>query len=905
MNTYTLNIRKKIAEIELANNDPCTSLNQTAKATIVLGSTGSGKTTILEFLSDKELTVEVKYGNPYLDSKSSQIGHGGEAKTDRVMIHTFADNQVFIDTPGFGDTRGEYTEIKNHIAIRNVVECSKIEGVRMIFVVPKSVIFYEANRGSDLIKFIKSVRNFIPDFSAKKWIDQTFIVVTKTETRTTTSHAIEAIKDGIEDIKEGMILTTEERQFFKYLMDNQKVKLFPMPREPYKAGEIFQNIELRNDILNFIKQTPTVKISKDDFSKEFQLSSQGEIVDDFSAAKESFVKQCNLKKDYITEQIKSSIQVFPKQEFSIKEYNQEKKILENYINNFNKICEGKSSTIPLKENSPNNFNEIEELISIFCELDFSANFFKKYTSNRESLFTIESEGEKLLDIIGQLKTYYEWMICTTNAYKSFFYFLAPKDNQCEANSIDEILRRNKDPYKFFEYPDELSIRNSIIEGCAKAENIQEAANIRRKLDVLREGHQETNSLDKLIKLVNSIAMEESPQYQNCTIKGFIPKILQHVVDNPALSNCKEIAIYGVYGIQIAGPLELEGKNLIMIAPHIKVVGNQSIKLNGIVGARHSHLEDDNGKDGAAGNVGENGGSLYGYCFNIIGGKLTVSSRGGDGSDGQNGGNGKNGLKGKAATMAHLKDVKLWAIDKGEAVLMKKVDHQNWNWYTKIRCADTGEEGEEGGKGGTGGEGGKGGLPGEIDFQIKGAVTDKGMYFSSTMTKGKQGQNGEPGKGGEGGAHGDAICYLVEYVDTNYFPYFMNPAYGYHYAMGQVPKDIYRKKLELPKLDELDAPNTYNNMQYPSLIKHEKAANGDFGGNDPVNKSKAPSALKNIKKEEHIKEYTNFILKAENIHEMIDREDTNGNSLYFDNEDIIQFFQNFFNADPLPNHCDWN
>ncbi len=909
MSEFKLKIRKEIAAIELANNNPCNSLDTTAKATgtVLLGSTGGGKTTLMEFLLNKNLTIGIRYGNSYLDSKSNHIGHGGEAKTDQVMIYTYDKNQIFIDTPGFGDTRGEYTEIKNHIAIRNIVECDKIMGIRMVFVVPKSFIFYEANRGTDLIKFVKAIRNFIPDFSAKKWIDQTLIIVTKTETRTTTNNAIEAIKDGIEQIREireaGTIITKEEREFFQHLTDNQRVKLFPMPPEPYQAGTIFENPELRKDILDFIKKVPVVKVSKDDFKKDFELLSAGVIIGDINHERANFINQAQIIEENLKKNIKQYIKSFPKGNLSTTEYKKTKKILEEHIKD-KTICNQQeievafdiakqlvnvSSPNPFKDTSVD-FGEVNELKSTFCELDYSVKFLQKYISHKNDLFQIEAAEEKLTNIIEQVITYFDWVICTTNAYATFFRFLIQKDNQSQPKDIDTILNQNVNGYKFFGHNTE-DIRNSIFDICTKSDNVEIAKNNKRKLVDLRDSNVNDNALDKLVLLISSILKDEYPLYDKstCTIKGFMPGVSQINMDHNALDGCTTIAIYGVYGIQINGPLELPGKNLIMIAPHIKVSENQKIKLDGQDAANHLEIEDNNGQHGAAGNLGRSAGSFYGYCIEKSGGKLIISAKGGNGGNGQNGAKGVNGAKGNPASKNNLLDSKLYS--EGSSIELKsKEDHQNWSWSRHIRCTDTGKDGSTGGIGGTGGEGGHGGLAGSVDFQIKNAKMDKEKYFSSITAEGTKGKNGAPGDGGKGGAHGDALCYLVDYPDS---------AWSW---VKSPPKAVLHKKIDLPIKNE----DTYGLMKYPSLSVHENALNGSKGSPNPVHKSQK-TTLRNesIKKKEYINKYIDFISQVQNIKDLIIQEDANGKSLHSDNQEILEFFTHLRSEECSVNGCQFD
>ena len=200
--------------------------------------------------------------------------------------------------------------------------------------------------------------------------------------------------------------------------------------------------------------------------------------------------------------------------------------------------------------------------------------------------------------------------------------------------------------------------------------------------------------------------------------------------------------------------DFHGKNVLIKAPLIEVVGAQTIDISGRdagdwdppkagLGAQPDAVTGKDGKhgvpgdDGEHGKAGESGGNLYVLAGKVIGAaNLTVISNGGDGGNAQMGGDGENGNAGEDG---------------------KKGDPQRPPWYhftIHYLNVDRGGKGGAGGKGGDGGGGGKGGLPGHegrIDIEL---IEDRQpVSVRMTREKGMLGQAEDGGKAGLGGKPG--------------------------------------------------------------------------------------------------------------------------------------------------------
>lgn len=99
---------------------------------LLLGPTGSGKTTLFYALTGKDLIVAEGSPFPILDVNDKdrdihfQIGHGGRAKTTTPGLkYDSATDIIFCDCPGFFDNRGEIQDISNSFAISTVLSKAK------------------------------------------------------------------------------------------------------------------------------------------------------------------------------------------------------------------------------------------------------------------------------------------------------------------------------------------------------------------------------------------------------------------------------------------------------------------------------------------------------------------------------------------------------------------------------------------------------------------------------------------------------------------------------------------------------------------------------------------------------------------------------------------------------------
>lgn len=106
-----------------------------SEAIIVIGDTGVGKSTIMNFLAGHQLMVRCQGLKPKLVCETQtdiKIGHEKYSETS-IPTRTIIENLAFYDCPGFRDNKGEEYEISNSFFVQRLLDIySKVKIVLMI-----------------------------------------------------------------------------------------------------------------------------------------------------------------------------------------------------------------------------------------------------------------------------------------------------------------------------------------------------------------------------------------------------------------------------------------------------------------------------------------------------------------------------------------------------------------------------------------------------------------------------------------------------------------------------------------------------------------------------------------------------------------------------------------------------
>ena len=164
----------------------------------VLGNTGSGKSTTLNWLANKELVVGKR--NKILlkdesDLTAMAIGNTGEAMT-KYPCSIQIDGLLFFDLPGFRDTGGMVCDLINAAFIKAILENAK--SVRVMFFAGENEV--TATRGELFKTLLTGLENMFGKDS-RVLRDSSFLIITKSE------------QDGIDELRDFL----EEEVPDKYL----------------------------------------------------------------------------------------------------------------------------------------------------------------------------------------------------------------------------------------------------------------------------------------------------------------------------------------------------------------------------------------------------------------------------------------------------------------------------------------------------------------------------------------------------------------------------------------------------------------------------------------------------------------------------------------------------------------
>lgn len=132
------------------------------QAVIVIGDTGVGKSTILNFLSGTDLIVKFDGLKPTLDNAGAtnvKIGHEKYSQTS-IPTKLVIDKIAFYDCPGFKDNKGEEYEISNSFFVQRLLDI--YQRVKLVLIIDESHI--SEARADKLPKLVKNLHKSFKTF---------------------------------------------------------------------------------------------------------------------------------------------------------------------------------------------------------------------------------------------------------------------------------------------------------------------------------------------------------------------------------------------------------------------------------------------------------------------------------------------------------------------------------------------------------------------------------------------------------------------------------------------------------------------------------------------------------------------------------------------------------------------
>lgn len=250
----------KVNEVENDVKETFSRINQGNQndkiVTILLGPTGSGKTTIYYALTGKPLTGMKNGRKKYLSADAPnekfEIGHQEIAKTYKPGIeYDDGTDIIFCDCPGFFDNRGEVQDITNSFGIFRVLSHAKNVKILLLACIQDVT----SARGAALSDSCIIVENLIRSRPALQ--PSIALVITKVPPEYLPQNANEKLT-LLDDVytKDGWLLKMFKDSAKK---DNRNVFCFPNPRQDM-IGQPYSGFDDKNLILNFIRNSPVTHI---------------------------------------------------------------------------------------------------------------------------------------------------------------------------------------------------------------------------------------------------------------------------------------------------------------------------------------------------------------------------------------------------------------------------------------------------------------------------------------------------------------------------------------------------------------------------------------------------------------------------------------------------------------------
>jgi len=192
-------------------------MDQGSQAIFVVGDTGAGKSTFINYMTGQRLTIKKsEYMNSYYlenaGSNSVTIGHDFKSKTKMPAFVTDEDGNMYIDTPGFEDTEGFKANIINAMILKRIL--NMFSKKKVVLLIEEKNLF--VNRGqefrSNLIK-IKSI------FGSE--CGDYMIVISKASQKMDHKAYMKKI---IED--DNSVASNKNRKYFMNIIENSSVEPF-------------------------------------------------------------------------------------------------------------------------------------------------------------------------------------------------------------------------------------------------------------------------------------------------------------------------------------------------------------------------------------------------------------------------------------------------------------------------------------------------------------------------------------------------------------------------------------------------------------------------------------------------------------------------------------------------------
>lgn len=719
-------------------------------AILVVGNTGSGKTTLVQFLAGDNNDLYAEEASPgsgdfiIIDRKdrvSSQSTVVSKTIFPELTIDTEYNVGIY-DCPGFVDTRGAAIDIAGTYFIRKVI--NSIERVKIILAVNYTSVRKGIDRG-DFLEMIRHVLSLVQN--AEKYVNSFAIVVTKVDNTYIKNKKTQGLDLVSDDVIRGYVAkflqTFKENvaQISGELFSARAIKLVDtlltkngtsykrigLFRRPNEEGALSQSNELqegkrylKNMIVNNI---PYTRIYPDDFGYAISDRSKNEVRDLISEINKTI--QVHIQE--ICAEVKTMVDVKHQKVTDILEF-------ERFLIRVNEMVDLFKDSVEYETNFS---SFVRKLLNLLVELRLSP--------SRKSFSDIQRQGKYLdfLELVSDHKTGgsssvwkegFHQFIDYLHKMREWYHFL----NQLQNHLSSYEVQKFKSKFTYL-----LKTHSSLGSQEVKQFVQQSNFDMTSSLEALTLDTTQIVTLDNLIRssLNTSISVEHDTELKGHTVSGSY--IILSEIDKYFSHNDQIINIFASDKIFIDKNITMNDdlNNLVMISPTLEIIGTNKIVLDGKDGSPlPTAIDGENGSPGLPGNPGAN---FFGIALNYMHlEKLTISANGGQGGHGQNGGDGIPGEDGSSPLRNHgdgtcsISFLDWFSFEHKSGLL--------WRQYCSY-----GSPGGRGGDGGDGGVGGHGGLSGSI------TLVDLQGHKPLASVSSKDGSVGTAGLGGKAGAGGRA------------------------------------------------------------------------------------------------------------------------------------------------------
>jgi hypothetical protein len=229
---------------------------------LVLGNTGSGKSTLVDYLTNKNLIADKpkdsnRKGELHIINEGEvecKIGHNAGKSCTTIPNRDASTSNVYWDCPGFKDTRGFKQDIVNQFYINNIF--NKVEDVKVLVVIDEATL--DSTRGGIFNELLTTLHHMFEN--SNKVLEQSCIFVFTKSTCNDLDSLKNELQNGFID-NEKSDLSNETKKILSNVIKSNLVVIFSKPEQ---KGTV--DIQERDYILKILgnasyTSNPTIKLT--------------------------------------------------------------------------------------------------------------------------------------------------------------------------------------------------------------------------------------------------------------------------------------------------------------------------------------------------------------------------------------------------------------------------------------------------------------------------------------------------------------------------------------------------------------------------------------------------------------------------------------------------------------------